>query len=62
MKSYDYYIDKLKEKIDLNDRFIIVTVFISSIINYIYMLTHQCLSHDGFLMVQYIRLVSGKWL
>lgn len=59
MKSYDYYIDKLKEKIDLNDRFIIVTVFISSIINYIYMLTHQCLSHDG--LFNGPIYTSGEW-
>lgn len=59
MKSYEYYIDKLKKKIDKNDVFIIVTVFISSLINYLYFFTHQCLSHDGLFNGPIYK--SGEW-
>ena len=59
MKSYEYYLDKLKKKIDGNDKFIIVTVFISSIINYLYLLTHNCLSHDGLFNGPIYK--SGEW-
>lgn len=59
MKSYEYYLDRLKKKIDRNDRFIIITVFISAFINYIYMLTHDCLSHDG--LFNGPMYSSGEW-
>ena len=59
MKSYEYYIDKLKNKIDRNDFFVIITVFISSIINYLYLLTHNCLSHDGLFNGPIYK--SGEW-
>lgn len=59
MKSYEYYLNKLKKKIDNNDKFIIVTILISSIINYLYLLTHNCLSHDGLFNGPIYQ--SGEW-
>lgn len=59
MESYEYYIDRLRKKFDKNDRFILITVLISSIINYLYLLTHQCLSHDGLFNGPIYK--SGEW-
>ena len=59
MKSYEYYIDKLKKKVDENDKYIFIIVFVSSIINYLYLLTHQSLSHDGLFNGPIYK--SGEW-
>lgn len=59
MKEYEYYIEKLKEKLNKEDLFIIITVLITGIINYIYLLTHNCLSHDGLFYGPVY--VSGGW-
>lgn len=59
MKSYEYYISKLKKKFDKNDKFIFMTVFISAVINYLYLLTHHCLSHDGLFNGPIYK--SGEW-
>lgn len=45
MKEYEYYLKKIKLKKD--DIFAIITVIIVGLVNYIYLLTHNCLSHDG---------------
>ena len=47
MKEYEYYIKKIKKRLNQNDIFIIITTIITGFINYIYLLTHNCLSHDG---------------
>ncbi len=59
MKEYEYYVEKLKEKLNKEDLFIIITVLITGIINYIYLLTHNCLSHDGLFYGPIY--VSGGW-
>lgn len=59
MKEYEYYIEKIKEKLNKDDLFVIITALITGIINYIYLLTHNCLSHDG-LFYGPVH-VSGNW-
>ena len=59
MKEYEYYIEKIKDKLYQSDLFIIITTLITGLINYIYLLTHNCLSHDG-LFYGPIH-VSGNW-
>ena len=47
MKDYEYYFNKIKNYLKKEDLWILVTILITGFVNYIFLLTHNCLSHDG---------------